>query len=108
VRGPPGGSPRAALEIDKFGQIIAAAEKELPIAEARIEAVQRTLKEAILPEKMNVLPDPNTFNQSIGHRPLDFFLWYERRGSRSEVEPVHIKATLTAIWFIDVILIGSQ
>jgi len=34
VRGQPGGSPRAAGEIEGCGLIIAAAEKELPIAEA--------------------------------------------------------------------------
>jgi hypothetical protein len=56
VHGRPGGSPRAAREIDKFGQIIAEAEKELPIAEAHLEMAQAILGEAILPEKVDVIP----------------------------------------------------
>lgn len=53
---PARGSPRAAREIDKFGQIIAEAEKELPIAEAHLETAQAILGEAILPEKVDVIP----------------------------------------------------
>jgi hypothetical protein len=60
VRGQPGGSQRAAREIDKFRQIIAEAEKDLPIAEAHLETAQ-----AILPEKVNAIPAPNEFNQAI-------------------------------------------
>ncbi len=45
---------------------MAAAEKELPSAEKHLEAAQRILKEAILPEKVDVIPAPNEFNQAIG------------------------------------------
>lgn len=66
MRGRPGGSPRAAREIDKFGQIIAEAEKELSIAEARLEMAQAIFGEAILLEKVDVISAPNEFNQAIG------------------------------------------
>jgi hypothetical protein len=53
-------SQQAAREIDKFGQIIAEVEKELPIAEAHLETAQ-----AILLEKVDVISAPNEFNQAI-------------------------------------------
>jgi len=37
-----------------------AAEKELPLAEAHLAEAQ-----AILPEKVDVIPAPNAFNQAI-------------------------------------------
>ncbi|MGB5099538.1 MAG: hypothetical protein WBN94_02930 [Methanothrix sp.] len=59
------GDRRGSREIERYGPTIAAAEKELPIAEAHPETVQTILKEAILPEKMDVIPAPNEFNQAI-------------------------------------------
>ncbi|MFA6373719.1 MAG: hypothetical protein WCW68_13940 [Methanothrix sp.] len=60
------GDRRGSLEIERYGPIIAAAEKELTIAEVHLETVQRILKEAIQPGEVDVIPAPNEFNQAIG------------------------------------------
>jgi len=44
---------------------IADAEKELPLAEAHLAKAQAILGEAILPEKVDVIPAPSEFNQAI-------------------------------------------
>lgn len=54
------GDRRGSREIERYGLIIAAAEKELPLAEAHLEMAQ-----AILPDKMDVIPARNEFNQAI-------------------------------------------
>lgn len=53
-------APMDSREIKVYGLIIAAAEKELPLAEAHLAKEQ-----AILLEKMDVIPAPNAFNQGI-------------------------------------------
>jgi hypothetical protein len=75
VHGLPGGSPRAAREIERCGQIIAKAEKELPIAEEHLAKAQAILREAILPEKVEVVPPPNEFQPGHGgeRRPYNLF-----------------------------------
>jgi len=57
--------PRVADEIRKNEPIIAAAEKELPIAEAHLAKAQAILGEAILPGKVDVISAPNEYNQAI-------------------------------------------
>lgn len=57
--------PRVAREVERYEPIIRAAEKEMPVAEAHYEKVRAILKEAILPEKVNVLPAPSEYNQAI-------------------------------------------
>lgn len=57
--------PRVAREIAIHEPIIAAAEKELPLAEAHLAKAQAILGEAILPEKVDVVAAPNKFNQAI-------------------------------------------
>jgi len=57
--------PRVASEIARHEQIIATAEKELPVAEAHFAKAQAILGEAMLPEKVDVIPEPNTFNQAM-------------------------------------------
>jgi hypothetical protein len=58
--------PRVAREIAKYQPIIDAGEKELPLAEAHLRKAEAILSEAILPEKVDVIPAPNAFNQAIG------------------------------------------
>jgi hypothetical protein len=50
---------------ERHEPIISAAEKELPIAEAHLETAQAILGEAILLEKVDIIPAPNEFNQAI-------------------------------------------
>lgn len=57
--------PRVAREIEKYEPIIAAAEKEILIAEAHYEKARAILSEAILPEKVNILPAQSAYNQSM-------------------------------------------
>jgi hypothetical protein len=57
-------SPREAHEIKIYGPIIAAAEKELPLAKAHFAKAQAILGEASLPEKVDI-PAPDAFNQAI-------------------------------------------
>jgi hypothetical protein len=45
---------------------IAAAEKELPIAEAHLAKARAILGEAILPEKVDAILAANEFSQAIG------------------------------------------
>ena len=66
VHGRPRESPRMAREIEGCGSIIAAAEKELPLAEAHLVKAQAILGEAIQPEKVDVILPQNEFNQAIG------------------------------------------
>ena len=75
MHGRPRESPRAAREIDKFGQIIAKAEKDLPIAEAHLETAQAILGEAILPEKVDVIPSTKRVQpgDQQGNGPLSSF-----------------------------------
>jgi hypothetical protein len=92
VHGRPGGSPRAAREIDKFGQIIAKAERtELPIAEAHLETAQAILGEAILPEKVDVIPSNERVQpgDQQGNGPLSSFsLAVEPLFNISPLQPV--------------------
>lgn len=45
-----------AREVEKYEPIIAAAEKELPIAAAHFEKAQFILGEATLPGKVDIIP----------------------------------------------------
>jgi len=54
-----------AREIERDKPIIAAAEKELPIADAHLAKAQAILGETILAEKVDAIPVPNEFNQAI-------------------------------------------
>jgi len=65
VHGWPRGLPRAAREIEGYGPIIAAAERELPIAEAHLAKAQAILGEAVLPGKVDVISAPTEFNLAI-------------------------------------------
>jgi hypothetical protein len=79
MRGRPSESPRAAGEIEGCGLIIAAAEKELPLAEAHLDTVQRIQKEAKLPEKVNVFPAPNEFQPGHGGERRPYNLFFGKR-----------------------------
>jgi len=57
--------PRVAREIAIHEPIISAAETEMPLAEAQFAKAQAVLGEAMLPEKVDVIPEPNTFNQAM-------------------------------------------
>jgi len=57
--------PMVGAEIAKHRPIIDAGEKELPLAEAHLAKAQAILGEAILPEKVDVIPAPSEFNQAI-------------------------------------------
>ncbi|HOI20253.1 MAG TPA: hypothetical protein PK792_04730 [Methanothrix soehngenii] len=57
--------PRVAREVKKYEPIIAAAEKELPIATARLEKAQAILGEATLPGEVDIILPKSEFNQAI-------------------------------------------